>query len=118
MASTKKEGETQKKAPEETYKKPGSHRIPIGELLAHGDPATRHLPKTWKEELTFPLILCVVFFISLLTFHYAPHSKSTHPGFKLPQRKPFYDAIPRKERKQPTPLPEEKVIKEADIDEL
>lgn len=58
----------------------------VAHLLTYGNPETAHLPKTWKETIGFPLALAVVFFLSLLTFHYAPHSSSKHPGFKLPQR--------------------------------
>jgi len=57
----------------------------VGYLLAHGDPATAHLPKTWGQIWGFPLVVAIVFFISLLTFHYAPHHKSTRRGFKLPK---------------------------------
>jgi len=42
-------------------------------LLAHGDPETAHLPKTYCEIVGYPLVLALVFAISMLTFHYAPH---------------------------------------------
>lgn len=43
-------------------------------LLKHGDPETAHLPKTWCEIIGYPLVLAVVFAISLLIFHHAPKS--------------------------------------------
>ena len=33
----------------------------------------------------YPVALALIFAISLLTFHYAPHHLSTHPGFKVPK---------------------------------
>jgi hypothetical protein len=45
----------------------------VAYLLAHGDPETAHLPKTWCEIVGYPVALALVFAISLLTFHHAPH---------------------------------------------
>ncbi len=59
----------------------------VAYLLAHGDPATAHLPKTWKETIGFPLALCAAFFISLLIFLHAPHSKSARRPFTLPHNR-------------------------------
>jgi hypothetical protein len=42
-------------------------------LLAHGDPKTAHLPKTWCEIIGYPLALALIFAVSLLLFHHAPH---------------------------------------------
>jgi hypothetical protein len=114
MASTKEDKkEDEAVAAPKTGTPKYKTRIPIGELLAHGDPETAHLPKTWKDVLGFPLVLAVIFFISLLTFHYAPHNLSTHKGFKLPQRGqapvPNHESIPRKQEKvPPPPIVEEK----------
>lgn len=83
---TKSDG-TEKRVQAPAKRKGNRKDLPsVAHLLAHGDPATAHLPKTWKEIIGFPLVLALVFFVSLLTFHYAPHSKSTHRGFKLPQK--------------------------------
>jgi hypothetical protein len=59
---------------------------PVSYLLAYGDPETAHLPKTWMELFGFPMALALVFFLSLLTFHYAPHALSMHKGFQLPEK--------------------------------
>jgi hypothetical protein len=59
----------------------------VAYLLAHGDPATAHLPKTWKETIGFPLALFAAFFLSLLIFLHAPHSKSARRPFTLPHNK-------------------------------
>jgi hypothetical protein len=42
----------------------------------------------------YPVVLALIFAISLLIFHYAPHHLSTHPGFKLPKagRRPMKQA--------------------------
>ena len=51
-------------------------------LLAHGDPETAHLPKTWCEIIGYPFVLAMVFAVSLLLFHHAPKDM-------LPPRKKF-----------------------------
>jgi len=51
-------------------------------LLAHGDPETAHLPKTWCELVGYPFVLAMVFAVSLLLFHHAPQDM-------LPPRKKF-----------------------------
>ncbi|KAG7373048.1 hypothetical protein IV203_033772 [Nitzschia inconspicua] len=62
-------------------------------LLVHGDPETAHLPKTWCEIIGYPLALAIVFAISLLIFHHAPHhlmpprKKYSIPGM---QRLPMF----------------------------
>jgi hypothetical protein len=33
----------------------------------------------------YPVVLALIFGISLLIFHHAPHHLSTHPGFKVPK---------------------------------
>jgi hypothetical protein len=33
----------------------------------------------------YPVALALIFAISLLIFHHAPHHLSTHPGFKIPK---------------------------------
>jgi hypothetical protein len=97
-------------------------------LLAHGDPETAHLPKTWCEIIGYPMALAAVFAISLLIFHHAPHhlaprgKKYTLPGVtRLPmfsqermmQRKmerqqqqatPPVDVKPESERKEGSEL--------------
>mmetsp|Transcript_22900 Transcript_22900/g.64885 ORF Transcript_22900/g.64885 Transcript_22900/m.64885 type:complete len:112 (-) Transcript_22900:268-603(-) len=44
-------------------------------------------PESLWDMLKFPLVLAIVFGISLLVFHHAPHEKSKHKGFKLPKPK-------------------------------
>jgi hypothetical protein len=88
----KKEDETKEKDDVKDESKPSGDApkkrtrkadIPgVGYLLAHGNPETAHLPKTWKEIVGYPVALALVFAISLLIFHHAPHDKSTHKGFK------------------------------------
>jgi hypothetical protein len=77
-----------------TIEKNGKTFIPRKELpsvqylLAHGDPETAHLPKTWCETIGYPVALAIVFGISLLLFHHAPHhllpprKKYSIPGIK------------------------------------
>ena len=95
--------------PEQPVKRKGTRKnLPsVGYLLAHGDPETAHLPKTWCQIFGFPIALGIVFFISLLTFHYAPHSKSRHAGFKLPRKNvpPIeHVKVPIPEAMDPVPL--------------
>ena len=65
----------------------------VKDLLAHGDPETRDDPKTWCEIIGYPAALALVFAISLLLFHHAPHhlapprKKYTIPGM---QRLPIF----------------------------
>ena len=54
-------------------------------LLAHGDPETAHLPKTWCEIVGYPVALALVFAISLLIFHHAPHHLAPRDKFTLPK---------------------------------
>lgn len=96
------EEETKKEEPK--TKKPRKPLPSVAYLLAHGDPETAHLPKSWKETYGFPVVMALIFFISLLTFHYAPHSKSVQPEgkFKLPQRnRPIME--PKTMAKEPVP---------------
>lgn len=58
-------------------------------LLAHGDPDTAHLPKTWCEIIGYPVALALIFTVSLLIFHHAPHHL-------VPPRKKY--AIPGMQR--------------------
>ncbi len=91
MTKEKIETKTESSGEDQAKPKP-KNRPSVAYLLAHGDPETANLPKTWKDILGFPLVLSLVFFLSLLTFHYAPHSKSTRPKFELPQRnQPIFD---------------------------
>lgn len=53
-------------------------------LLAHGDPETAHLPKTWCEIIGYPVALALVFAISLLIFHHAPHDLAPRKKYTLP----------------------------------
>lgn len=65
----------------------------VKDLLAHGDPETRDNPKTWCEIIGYPTALALVFAISLLIFHHAPHhlapprKKYSIPGM---QRLPIF----------------------------
>ena len=59
----------------------------VAYLLKHGNPETAHLPKTWCEIVGYPLALAIVFGISLLLFHHAPHHLSKkHHKFTLPRK--------------------------------
>jgi hypothetical protein len=57
----------------------------VAYMLKHGNPETAHLPKSKMEIYGYPVILAVIFAISLLIFHHAPHDKSAVKRFKLPQ---------------------------------
>lgn len=85
-------------------------------LLAHGDPETAHLPKTWCEIIGYPLALATVFAISLLIFHHAPNhllpprQKYTLPGI---QRLPIFDR--RRSNHSPGPLHRHPAAKIAEL---
>ena len=49
---------------------------PVADLLAYGAEETRGQAKTWTELIGYPLILSLLFFVSLVIFHHAPHDKS------------------------------------------
>ena len=61
----------------------------VSYLLAHGDPETAHLPKTWKDIAGPPISLAVVFLISFFIFIYAPHHLNQGKTYKLPQKMNF-----------------------------
>ena len=113
----KKEGDvvSEKETTEESTtaksKKPNRYKTrkempSVAYLLAHGDPETAHLPKTWCDILGFPIIVAIVFGISLLVFHHAPHHLSTHEGFRLPQNRRVYHHAPPQEMHKPEPIVE------------
>lgn len=80
-------------------------RIPVAQLLATGDPETAHLPKTWKEVIGFPMVIAVIFFLSLLTFHYAPHGNSRGRSHKLPERgAPVVEPVTVTKEPEPEPV--------------
>ena len=70
------------------YRGPKKPEESIQHMLIHGAPESRDKPVTFWGMLLYPLILAVLFFVSLLIFHYAPHDKSKFgPGrFRLPPR--------------------------------
>jgi hypothetical protein len=98
---TKKEDTATKPSEaEDTSGKKFRHRkdMPsVAYMLKHGNPETAHLPKTKMEIYGYPVILAIIFAISLLIFHHAPHDKSLHKPFKLPQREqaPHYQSSPQ-----------------------
>lgn len=86
--------EESKEATEEELKNRfPKHGAPVSYLLAHGDPETAHIKKTWVELFTFPVVLALIFFLSLLTFHYAPHqTRRPRKKFTLPTNKKLEDS--------------------------
>ena len=62
----------------------------VAYMLKHGNPETAHLPKTAMQKYGYPIALAIVFAISLLIFHYAPHEKSVHHN-KV--KKPFQQVL-------------------------
>ncbi|VEU44887.1 unnamed protein product [Pseudo-nitzschia multistriata] len=96
MVDKKDEDKTTKKsdAPPKRRRKD----IPsVDYLLKHGDPDTAHLPKTNFEKYGYPFILALIFAISLLIFHHAPHENARpRKKYTLPNVKtmPFFDRRP------------------------
>ncbi len=116
----KKEDETKEKDDVKDESKPSGDApkkrtrkkdIPgVAYLMAHGNPETAHLPKTWKEIVGYPVALALVFAISLLIFHHAPHHKSTHKGFAM-NRHPSLQQKPSQVVEEPKPIkPEEEEL--------
>mmetsp|Transcript_23452 Transcript_23452/g.38203 ORF Transcript_23452/g.38203 Transcript_23452/m.38203 type:complete len:139 (-) Transcript_23452:1292-1708(-) len=101
--------------PTKTYKK--KKELPsVAYLLAHGDPETAHLPKTWKETIGYPLALALIFGVSLVVFHHfaqlAPRKRIAISGM---QRLPLFEPDrvknwipPTEARQQPTQDEEKK----------
>jgi hypothetical protein len=59
-------------------------------LLEHGDPETANRPKTWCEIIGYPVALGLVFAISLLIFHHAPHHLlPPRTAYKIPGYPPM-----------------------------
>jgi hypothetical protein len=109
MASKGTEKKGEEKAVKKSTGKTGNKGPQLGSrkdlpsvsyLLAHGNPETAHLPKTWLETWGFPMALCVTFFLSLLTFHYAPHGNSIEAARRyVPKTPPITEPI----MKEPEP---------------
>lgn len=62
----------------------------VQHMLAHGAPEQTGRPQTWLEFIGYPLALAIIFLISLLIFHHAPHDLSKQPKrkFSLPKHRP------------------------------
>jgi hypothetical protein len=58
------------------YRKPKKDMPSIGHMLAHGAPESEGKPDSWVQIIGYPVALALIFGISLLIFHHAPHSKS------------------------------------------
>jgi hypothetical protein len=104
--ATEKNTKTDKSNPKPTLK-PKKPLPSVAYLLAHGDPETAHLPRTWCQKYGYPIVLAIVFAISLLTFHYAPHHNSKHKPFVLPQHKQMHkreERIPQQTAEDVPPL--------------
>ena len=74
-------------------------------LLKHGDPETAHLPKTWCEIIGYPLVLAMVFALSLFIFHNAPwESMPAREKYSLPKmnRMPHSARVPHLNKKPET----------------
>lgn len=64
-------------------------RISISDMLANGSPESQGRPRTMMETFGYPVIMAVLFGISLLIFHHAPHSysrASLNQGFSMNQK--------------------------------
>ncbi len=58
----------------------------VSYLLKHGDPETAHIPPSLVHTIGYPLILAMVFALSLFIFHNAPwDSAPPHKPYKLPK---------------------------------
>ena len=92
---TKKKNENVDKPNPKPKMKPKKPLPSVSYLLSHGDPETAHLPRTWQQKYGYPVVLAIIFAISLLTFHYAPHHMSKHKPFVLPQHKEMHGRAQR-----------------------
>lgn len=72
-AKAQLEAETGKKY---KYRKPKRDLPSVGHMLAHGAPESEGKPDSWSQIIGYPVALAIIFGISLLIFHHAPHSKS------------------------------------------
>ena len=116
MADGKKKstatGNGKKKIPKGYKEKPDLP--PVSDLLAFGAPETANVSKTWKDKIVFPLILFVLFFLSMGVFDYFIKNYTTHKPIKLPNvsermrvnlpkkpKRPAYDPKMEKTSDQP-----------------
>jgi hypothetical protein len=109
-AKAKLEEETGKKY---KYRKAKRDMPSIGDMLAHGAPESQGKPASWAKTIGYPVALALIFGISLLIFHHAPHSKSKG-------RKHFAINAKKKHRVPHTPImqakEEEKAMRYPDVD--
>jgi hypothetical protein len=109
-AKAKLEAETGKKY---KYRKPKRDLPSVGHMLAHGAPESEGKPDSWAQIIGYPVALAIIFGISLLIFHHAPHSKSVG-------RKHFEINAAKKHRLPHRPVmqaaQEEKPLRYPDVD--
>lgn len=68
------------------YRKPKSDMPSIQHMLVHGPPGKEGKQKTFLDMVAFPLILLVLFVISLFIFLNAPHANSKRNKHVLPKQ--------------------------------
>jgi hypothetical protein len=93
------------------YRKPKKDMPSIGHMLSHGAPESEGKPKTWSQIIGYPLVLAIIFGISLLIFHHAPHSKSkgrTHfiPNAEKKARLPHRPIVEAAQEAKPLRYPD------------
>jgi hypothetical protein len=103
-AKAKLEAETGKKY---KYRKPKRDLPSVGHMLAHGAPGREGKPDSWLQIIGYPVVLAILFGISLLIFHHAPHSKSKG-------RKHFEINAAKKHRVPHHPVPVMKAAEQED----
>ena len=75
----KLEAETGKKY---KYRTPKKDLPSVGELLRHGVPGQETKQKTWVETVGYPVLLALVFALSLLAFHHLVLTNERLPSSK------------------------------------
>mmetsp|Transcript_33011 Transcript_33011/g.48459 ORF Transcript_33011/g.48459 Transcript_33011/m.48459 type:complete len:83 (+) Transcript_33011:192-440(+) len=73
-------------------------------MLIHGAPEDEGKKLTFLESLVGPGLLLIVFVVSLVIFHNAPHSKSNHKKITLPSRNRPMHQMHQQQPPEPTKI--------------
>jgi hypothetical protein len=87
VKAQEKKGEEFVEGPDPNKKYKKRKELPsVAYLLKHGNPETAHLPRTWMESYGNPIIMAMIFAITLFIWHHATRSSMAREPIAFPKR--------------------------------